>query len=79
MKYKSFKDYYLKSAIWKIGLPWGLFAGILFAISQDKYVLKYFISINTVLLLVLFILGSFVFAFSIGKYFWRRHNNESEA
>lgn len=69
---KNFKEYYWKHALLNIGLPWGLLTGVLFAIVQDKMVLKYFTQWSTILQILLFILGGFLFAWTLGRSFWKR-------
>jgi hypothetical protein len=72
MEYKTFKEFYWKRAIWTIGLPWGFVTGVLFAIVQNKEVLKYFTSWMTLLQILFFVLGSFLFAYTSARSLWKR-------
>jgi hypothetical protein len=72
MEFKTFKQFYWKSAIWRLGLPWGFITGILFAIVRDKDVLNYFLSWPTLLLLLVFMIGGCFYALTVGRSLWKR-------
>jgi hypothetical protein len=72
MNYKTFKEFYWKHALLKIGIPWGFLAGILFAIVQDKTILRYFTSLEILIQILFFVLGGFLLALTLGKSLWNR-------
>ena len=76
--YKNFKEFYWKRAIWAIGLPWGFTTGILFAIVQNKEVLKYFKDWVTLLQILFFVIGGCFLALTVGKSFWIRSMKSNE-
>lgn len=77
--YETFKEFYWKRAIWLIGLPWGFATGILFAIVQNKEVLRYFTSWITILQILFFVVGGCFFALTVGKSFWKREMKVRES
>jgi hypothetical protein len=72
MQYKTFKEFYWKRSLPAIGLPWGFMTGIIYAIIQNKDVLKYFTSWQTLFLIGMFILAGFLLAYTYGKSLWKR-------
>lgn len=72
MKYKNFKEFFWKSAIFRIGLPWGFLTGFIFVIIQEKEILRYFLSIEALMQILIFtILGGLLMAFGAGKHLWK--------
>jgi hypothetical protein len=79
MKYKSFKEFYWKSAIFKIGLPWGFLTGLLLVIIQDDEILKYFLSTKVILQILFFVIvGGLLMAYGTGKSLWRISKKKEE-
>jgi hypothetical protein len=72
MEFKTFKEFYWKKAIWRLGLPWGFITGILFAIIRNKEVLHYFMNWQTLLLLLFFMVGGCFYALTVGRSLWKR-------
>lgn len=73
MEYKSFKQFYWKSAIFRIGLPWGFFTGVVLVILQDREILNYFLRTEIIAELLFFILiGGLLMAYGAGKSIWNR-------
>jgi len=71
MEYKSFREFYWKSAIFKIGLPACFIAGLIFVIIQDKEILHYFLSFEVIIQVLIFIvIGSPLVALTAGKSLW---------
>jgi len=72
MKYESFREFYWKSAIFRIGLPWGFLTGLILVIIQDETILKYFLSSKVILQIVFFtIIGGLLMAYGSGRSLWR--------
>jgi|LSQX01.2.fsa_nt_gb high-affinity Fe2+/Pb2+ permease len=80
MNNNSFKDYFRKASLWKIGLIWGLITGILVAIVQDKTVLKYFLSWEIVLQLLFFMIaGAGLFVLGTSYRLWKRSDSKDRS
>jgi hypothetical protein len=72
MEHKTFSEFYWKRAIWTIGLPWGLTTGVIIVIIQNKEVLKYFTNWTTLIQILAFVIGGFLFAYTSGRSLWKR-------
>jgi hypothetical protein len=68
----TYRQFYWKRALWLLGIPWGLQTGFIFVIIQDKQVVEYFLQWETILQLLSFLLGGFLFAWTGGKALWKR-------
>jgi len=72
MEYKSFREFYWKSAIFKIGLPACFIAGLIFVIIQDKEILHYFLSFEVIIQVLIFVvIGSPLVALTAGRSLWK--------
>jgi hypothetical protein len=72
LKYQTFKEYYWKCALLKIGLPWGFATGIFISINHNSWSLKGILSIETLIEVVGMTLAGFLFAYLYGKSNWQR-------
>ena len=72
LKFKTFREFYWKRALFTLGLPWGFATGILVSISDNNGSLKGILSINTLIEVSGFTLAGFLFAYFYGKSTWNR-------
>jgi hypothetical protein len=70
MEYKSYKEFYWKRAIWRLGLPWGFLTGLLVAIVDDKAIFSYFTSWKIIIQLLFFMVGGCFWAIRSGRRYW---------
>ncbi len=71
------KDETFKSQLLKRSLLQWFLVGIFFAISQDKEILQYFISLKTIILISFFtVVGGLLFFWGTSKIIAKRRNNK---
>lgn len=75
MKYKSFKEYYWKHALWTLGIPWGLATGIIFALSDNKWTFSGILNKHSLIDIIGLLLAGFLFVFFYGRSRWIRSRN----
>lgn len=71
IRHKTFPSYFWRSALWTLGLPFGLGIGILGSLERNRWTIAGIFTRQTLFILCSSLIAGFLFAYFYGRSRWR--------
>jgi membrane protease YdiL (CAAX protease family) len=71
IRHKTFRSYFWRSALWTLGLPFGLGMGIFSALERNSWRTTGIINRQTLILFISWLIAGFLFAYFYGRSRWK--------